>query len=191
MSTRRAVSMLGVLAVLVGAAGGPGLAQDAPTRPEYRIGIEDVLDVNVWKNPEVSRQVWVRPDGRITLPMVGEVPVEGLTTMALVDLLTERLKEYYTDPLVTVSLTEINSFNVYFLGRVTTPGVMKLRSPKTFLQALAMAGGFQEFADTGDVVLVRWEGGQEKRIPVDAKKLIAKGSEQDFLLRPGDVVIVP
>ncbi len=191
MSTRRAVSMLGVLAVLAGAVGGPGLAQDAPMRPEYRIGIEDVLEVNVWKNPDVSRQVWVRPDGRITLPMVGEVYVDGLTVRELVEVLTQHLKEYLTDPLVTVTLIEINSYTVYLLGRVVTPGAVKLRSPKTFLQVLAMAGGFQEFADTGGVVLVRWEGGEEKRLPVDAKKIIAKGSEQDFLLRPGDVVIVP
>ncbi|MHB8764671.1 MAG: polysaccharide biosynthesis/export family protein, partial [Deferrisomatales bacterium] len=86
---------------------------------------------------------------------------------------------------------EINSHTVYLLGRVAKPGAVKLRSPKTFLQVLAMAGGFQEFAETDKVVLVRWEGGKEARIPVDARKIIAKGTEGDFVLRPGDVVIVP
>lgn len=191
MRRRSVVVILGWLASASVLSPIAGLAQEARERPEYRIGIEDVLDINVWKNPEVSRQVWVRPDGRITLPMVGELSVEGLTTAELVAVLTGRLKEYYTDPLVTVSLTEINSFTVYLLGRVGTPGAMKLRSPKTFLQVLAMAGGFQEFADTGSVVLVRWDGGEEKRIPVDAKKIVAKGSEKDFPLEPGDVVIVP
>lgn len=191
MSNRSLVWLLGWLAVSGGSTAGVGLAQESVPRAEYRIGIEDVLEVNVWKNAEASRQVWVRPDGRVTLPMVGELSVEGLTTRELVALLTERFKEFYTDPVVTVSLTEINSFTVYLLGRVGTPGAMKLRSPKTFLQVLAMAGGFQEFADTGSVVVVRWEGAEEKRIPVDAKKMVAKGSEKDFFLKPGDVVIVP
>jgi polysaccharide export outer membrane protein len=158
---------------------------------QYQIGVEDVLEINVWKNPDVSRQVWVRPDGRITLPLIGDVVAKGLTTQQLVEALTARLKEYFTDPVVTVTLLEINSYTVYLLGRVEKPGEMKLRSPKTFLQVLAMAGGFQEFADTDSVVLVRWEAGQQRRIHVDAKDIIAKGSENDFLMRPGDVIIVP
>lgn len=159
--------------------------------PLYRIGIEDVLDVNVWKNQDISRQVWVRPDGRITLPLVGEVSAKGLTTQELTELLTARLKEYFTEPVVTVSLVEIHSYTIYLLGRIGRPGEMKLRSPKTFLQVLAMAGGFLEFADTGSVVLVRWENGEERRMNVDAKRIISKGSESDFVMKPGDVVIVP
>ncbi len=184
---------LAVIALLmtlgVPAAGRGGEAARAE-RPAYRIGIEDVLDVQVWKNADVSRHVWVRPDGRITLPLVGEVFVEGLTLQELTDTLTERLKEYFTDPVVTVSLQEINSYTVYLLGRVGSPGAMKLRSPKTFLQVLAMAGGFQEFADTDNVILVRWENGEETRTPIDAEKILKRG-EGDFVLRPGDVVIVP
>lgn len=182
---------IGCAAALFGlvAGGVCGASGDAPT--PYRIGIEDVLDVNVWKSPDVSRQVWVRPDGRITVPLVGEVVAAGLTPAELADALGARLKEFFTDPVVTVTLAEINSHTVYLLGRVAKPGAVKLRSPKTFLQVLAMAGGFQEFAETDKVVLVRWEGGKEARIPVDARKIIAKGTEGDFVLRPGDVVIVP
>jgi polysaccharide export outer membrane protein len=168
-----------------------GVARAGDPRPEYRIGVEDVLEVNVWKNPEVSRQIWVRPDGRITIPMLGEVVAEGRTPSELQEVLTDRFREYFTDPLVTVSLVEINSYTVYLLGRVNDAGALKLKSPKTFLQVLAMAGGFQEFADAGNVLLVRWEGDQETRVPVDARKIIGKGTEQDFLLRPGDVIIVP
>jgi polysaccharide export outer membrane protein len=160
-------------------------------RPLYRIGVEDVLEVNVWKNPDVSRQVWVRPDGRISLPLAGEVFAEGLTTAEFTEVLTARLKEYFSDPVVTVSLVEINSYTIYLLGRVGAPGAMKLRSPKTFLQVIAMAGGFEEFADTDSVVLVRWAGGKETRIKVNAKRIIRKGSNNDFLLQPGDVIIVP
>ncbi len=157
----------------------------------YRFGIEDVLDINVWKNPDISKQVWVRPDGRITLPLVGEVSAKGLSAQELTEILTTRLKEYFTDPVVTVSLVEIHSYTIFLLGRVGKPGEMQLRSPKTFLQVLAMAGGFQEFADASNVVLIRWEGGEERRLNVDAKRIISKGSESDFLMKPGDVVIVP
>ncbi|WP_025321455.1 polysaccharide biosynthesis/export family protein [Deferrisoma camini] len=179
------------LAALVLTAGvALGAGNGVAKRPAYRIGVEDVLDIQVWKNPEVSRQVWVRPDGRITLPLVGEIFVEGMTLAELTDEVTTRLKEYFTDPVVTVSLVEINSYTVYLLGRVNSPGAMKLRSPKTFLQVLSMAGGFQEFADTDSVMLLRWEGDKEKRIPVDAESILKRG-EGDFLLRPGDVIVVP
>ncbi len=164
---------------------------EAGDRPVYRVGVEDVLEIQVWKNEDVSRQVWVRPDGRITLPLVGEVAVEGLTPQEITDRLTAKFQEYLNDPVVTVSLVEINSYTVYLLGRVTTPGAVRLRSPRTFLQVLAMAGGFQEFADTDNIVLVRWAGGKEDRIPINADKIIRKGSEHDFVLQPGDVVIVP
>ncbi|GAB4255060.1 MULTISPECIES: polysaccharide biosynthesis/export family protein [Deferrisoma] len=176
--------------VLLGAATAWGAADVVVERPPYRIGIEDVLDIQVWKNPDVSRQVWVRPDGRITLPLVGEMFVEGLTLQGLTEELTARLKEYYTDPVVTVSLVEINSYTIYLLGRVNSPGAMKLRSPKTFLQVLAMAGGFQEFADTDSVMLIRWVDGKETRTPVDAGAILKRG-EGDFVLRPGDVIVVP
>ncbi|GAB4256615.1 MAG: polysaccharide export protein [Deferrisomatales bacterium] len=168
-----------------------GAEETKEGRAPYRIGIEDVLDINVWKNPDVSRKVWVRPDGRITVPLVGEVYAEGLSVEELTGILTEKLKEYFTDPLVTVTLDETNSYNVYLLGRVKTPGVMRLRSPRTFLQVLAMAGGFQEFADSDSVVVMRWNGGRAERIHVDVEKMLKKGSVSDFELRPGDVIIVP
>ncbi len=189
MTIKRAAWVMTLVYVL----GWPALAgaEDVVVeRPPYRIGVEDVLDIQVWKNPDISRRVWVRPDGRITLPLVGEVFAEGLTVQELTDVLTDRLREYLTDPVVTVSLEEINSYTVYLLGRVNKPGAMKLRSPRTFLQVLAMAGGFQEFADTDGVVLVRWEDGREKRIRVNAKAILKRG-EGDFILRPGDVIVVP
>lgn len=169
------------------------LADQDPTgeKPAYRVGVEDVLEVNVWHNPDVSRQVLVRPDGRITLPLIGEVVVDGLTTLEVSENLAERLKEYLTDPLVTVTVLEINSYSIYLLGRVGAQGEIRLRSPKTFLQVIAIAGGFQEFADTDDIILVRDEGGEKRRTRVDANKIIAKGTEADFLVRPGDVIIVP
>lgn len=164
---------------------------DADQAAHYRIGVEDVLEINVWKNPDVSRQVWVRPDGRITVPLAGEMLVQGLTVQAVADGLAEKLKEFFTEPVVTVTLLETNSYNVYLLGRVGTPGIMKLRSPKTVLQVLAMAGGFQEFANTGNIVVTRMVDGKPVRIPVDIPRIIKRGDQQDFLLLPGDVVVVP
>ncbi|MBI5017299.1 MAG: polysaccharide biosynthesis/export family protein [Deltaproteobacteria bacterium] len=163
----------------------------ASARPEYRVGVEDLLDINVWRNPDLSRQVWVRPDGRVSLPLVGEFVAEGLTTGELAFQLQGRLAAYFADPVVTVGLVEINSYTVYLMGMVRTPGAQKLRSPRTFLQVLTMAGGFQEFADSGNVSVVRWEGGVQKRLNVDAKKIISKGTEADFVVQPGDVIIVP
>ncbi len=180
---------IGLLAALF--ATSSAFAQAAAERAPYRVGVEDVLEINVWHNEDVSRQVSVRPDGRITLPLVGEVIAEGLTAEELAQLLTERLKEYLTDPLVSVSVVAINSYSVYLLGRVGTQGEIRLRSPRTFLQVIAMAGGFQEFADTDDVVLVREVDGAKQRIPVNAAKIIAKGTEADFVVLPGDVIIVP
>ncbi|MFU8858014.1 MAG: polysaccharide biosynthesis/export family protein [Deferrisomatales bacterium] len=193
-SLRRAVRSLGlaVAVLLLGwsspaaEAGGEG---DPPE--QYRIGVEDVLEINVWKNPEVSRQVWVRPDGRISVPLAGELRAQGLTVQEVADDLTGRFKEYFTEPVVTVTLLETNSYNVYLLGRVGNPGVMKLRSPKTVLQVLAMAGGFQEFANTGKIVVTRIVDGQSTRIPVDVPKIIRRGGQEDFLLLPGDVIVVP
>jgi len=180
------------LCVLAGClAATTSLAQTTGDRQLYRIGVEDVLDVNVWKNPDVSRQVWVRPDGRITLPLVGEVVAQSLTPLELTEVLSSRLKEFFTDPVVTVTVAQVNSYNVYLLGRVASPGVVALKSPRTFLQVLAMVGGFQEFADTGSIALIRWDDGVQRRTEVDARKIIAKGSQDDFFLKPGDVLVVP
>lgn len=176
-------------------ASAPDSTQEGGTRraepTAYRIGVEDVLEVNVWKNPDISRQVWVRPDGRIALPLVGEVLAQGLTTQELAAEVEGRLKRYFADPAVSVGLVEVNSYTVYVMGLVRTPAAVKLRSPRTFLQVLAMAGGFQEFADTGNIVLLRTVSGQQKRTVVDAKKIVSKGTEADFLLQPGDVILVP
>lgn len=160
-------------------------------RDPYLIVTEDVLEVNVWKNPDLSRQVWVRPDGRVTLPLAGEVYVLGKTLEYMTGLLEARLGQYLTDPMVSVSLVDTNSYTVYLLGMVRTPGALKLRGPKTLLQVLAMAGGFQEFADTSNVIIVRWENGRRKQLSVNVKNILAKGAEGDSFMGPGDVIVVP
>lgn len=174
----------------------PAAAESADKKPSsaesvFRIGVEDVLDISVWRNTELSRQVWIRPDGKASLPLIGEFRAEGLSPEELAKVLEKRLRAFFADPVVTVGVVEINSYTVYLMGLVKTPGALKFRSPRTFLQVLSMAGGFQEFADSGSVSLVRWEDGKQKRIPVDARKIIAKGTDADFVVKPGDVIIVP
>ncbi|MBI5446755.1 MAG: polysaccharide biosynthesis/export family protein [Deltaproteobacteria bacterium] len=159
--------------------------------PPYRIGVEDVLEINVWRNPDVTRQVWVRPDGRIALPLIGETVAQGLTPGELAAEVETRLKRYLADTVVNVSVLETNSHTVYVMGMVRTPGALRLRSPRTLLQILTMAGGLQDFADSRNMAIVRWEAGKQKRIPVDGKKMMTKEAELDFFLQPGDVVIVP
>lgn len=167
-------------------------AENASKPQSYRIGVEDVLTINVWKEPDISRDVWVRPDGRITIPLVGEVFAEGITTSELTEILTKKLKDYFTDPIVTVTLMETNSYTVYLLGRVKTPGFMRLRSPKTFLQVISMAGGFEEFADTDSIAIMRREGDKSVKIQVDFDKMLSrKGGDSDLMLQRGDVVIIP
>jgi len=161
-------------------------------REPYKIGVEDELIINVWKEDDVSRKVWVRPDGRITIPLVGEVSAEGKTTTELTEILTDKLKEYFTDPIVTVTLLETNSYAVYLLGKVKAPGYMRLRSPKTLLQIISMAGGFEEFADTDNIAIMRRQDDKTIKIPVDFDEIISKKSKaSDLLLQRGDVVIIP
>src|SRR5580692_9107047 len=123
----------------------------ATTDPNYVIGDQDVLDVSVWKEPEVSRVVPVRPDGKISLPLLNDVQAAGLTPGALAQQITESLKKYVTNPQVTVIVTTINSQRVYLLGEVSRPGAFPLLPNMTVLQALSSGGGFTQYARTNRV----------------------------------------
>jgi polysaccharide export outer membrane protein len=166
--------------------------QQTQERDEYKIGPEDVLSISVWKNEELSRTVPVRPDGMISLPLLNDVQAAGLTAMQLRDVLTKKLQEYEPSPEVSVIVTTINSFKVSILGEVQNPGRYDLRSHTTVLDALAMAGGFKDFAARDRVVILRPEGKAMKRIPFNYKKVIAAGGEaENFFLQPGDIILVP
>ncbi|HXI03921.1 MAG TPA: polysaccharide biosynthesis/export family protein, partial [Candidatus Saccharimonadales bacterium] len=165
-------------ALLVLGAAGPCLAADSSAKgaekpagdsflSNYKIGVEDVLNVNVWKNPDLSITVPVRPDGRISLPLIGDVQAAGLTPMELKDRLTEMWKTYLSAPAVSVIVTEINSFKVYLVGEVARPGEQKLKNRTTLLQAVSLAGGFTQFAKSDKVVLLRREGDGEKRYKIN------------------------
>ncbi len=159
--------------------------------PDYVIGPEDMLQISVWKDPDLTNTLPVRPDGKISLPLLNDVQAAGLTPMELSASITERLKKYLADPRVTVVVTQINSRRIYVLGEVLHTGALNLLPNMTVLQALATAG-FTQFANTGGIYVLRAENGKQVKIPVRYKKLIRGESvEQNFALKPGDTIVVP
>jgi len=157
----------------------------------FRIGPEDILDVQVWKNSDLSRIVPVRPDGMISLPLVNDIQAAGLTPTDLRQQITQRLAEFVPSPEVSVIVREVHSVKVAVLGAVRMPGLYEVKSPATVLEMLARAQGLNEFADRGRIVVLRQNGGTTTRIPFNYRK-VAEGSEQDnFSVRPGDIVVVP
>jgi polysaccharide export outer membrane protein len=164
----------------------------ATTDPNYVIGDQDVLDISVWKEPEVSRVVPVRPDGKISLPLLNDVQAAGLTPSQLAAEITESLKKYVTSPQVTVIVTTINSQRVYILGEVTRPGAFPMLPGMTVMQGLSSAGGFTAFAKMKSIYVLRNENGKKVKYPFNYKEAInGKNSEQDIQLKAGDTIVVP
>ena len=155
----------------------------------YRIGCSDVLDVAVWHDPDVSQEVPVRPDGYISLPIAGELVAAGKTPTALEQEIRQKLLPYVQDPRVTVIVKQMNSSRVFVTGEVAHPGAYPLSGRTSLVQAIALAGGLSEFASENSIVVIR-NGG--KRIPVSYSELISDdGSAPQFVLEPGDTVVVP
>lgn len=158
----------------------------------YVIGAQDVLDVDVWKEKELTRTVEVRPDGKISLPLLNDIEAAGLTPMQLAANITDGLKKYITDPQVTVIVTTINSQRVYILGEVTKPGAYPLLPGMNVLQALSSAGGFTMFANTKKIYVLRQQGGKQQKFPFNYKEVISgKDTSQNIVLHAGDQVVVP
>jgi polysaccharide export outer membrane protein len=166
-------------------------AQD-PVRDTYIIGVGDFLKVSVWKNPDLQAEVPVRPDGRISVPLIGEVHVAGLTPLEVQSLLTESYTSFVTAPSVSVLVTQINSRKVFILGQVQESGAFDILQPTNVMQALAMAGGMTEFARTNKIVVLREVNGVKKRWQVNIDAIASGKSPGDnMLLEPGDTIIVP
>jgi polysaccharide export outer membrane protein len=204
-----------IVMILVSAAGAAGLcaqqkapagspataaatAEKLPAKPlpavepgTYIIGAEDVLDVSVWKEPAVSRSVPVRPDGKISLPLVNDIQAQGLTPMQLAASVTEKLKKFLNDPQVTVTVTAINSQKVFVVGEVLRPGPMVLFPNMTALQALSSAGGPTQFADQKRAYLLRHEGGKDTTYPLNYKNLLRGDRRGNLVLKAGDTIVVP
>ncbi len=163
----------------------------AAVASDYHLAIGDKLRVEVYKDDQMSQNVQIRPDGKITLPLLGDVVAAGQTPTGLRDSLTSALREYITNPVVTVIVVEATPATVYVMGEVTQPGPKPMHGQMSVLEALSMAGGFKDFAKTGDIKVLRKSGtGTTETIAFNYKKAV-KGEEQPVMLRPGDIVVVP
>src|SRR5688572_20237862 len=166
-------------------------ARMAAATAEYTIGPEDVLDISVWKNPELSRKVPVRPDGKVSMPLINDIQAAGLTPSELREQLAKRLAEFVPSAEVAVIVSEVQSLRVSVVGAVKTPGRFMLKSPATVLECIALAQGLTEFANRERIVVLRQNNGSTQRIPFNYRK-VSEGDEQDnFFVRPGDIIVVP
>ena len=162
--------------------------------PEYILGPEDVLEISVWKNNDLSKQVQVRPDGRISLPLVGDVSAVGKTASQLTEEISSRLRAYMENPTVSILVREVNSYQIYVLGEVNKPGKYPLKSKLTLLQAVTVAGGFTQVAARNKIVVFRFGKESEGLTKIKASYddiVIRDGSNQNIELKPGDLIVVP
>ena len=172
-------------------------APEAPARGsgdpdlQYRIGVEDLLAISVWRDTDLTREVPVRPDGRISLPLLQDIDAAGKTPKELGEEIQRRLKEYLSSPSVTVIVREVNSLKAYFLGEIRTPGPVLMRSPVRLLQGIAMAGGLTEFGGRNGIIVYRKTASGEKTIELSYRDLVTgKKPDDNLLLEPGDTIIV-
>lgn len=190
---------LTVVAIAILTAPGTASQPQAPAPPsgepvpaDYVIGPEDVLGIVFWRETEISGDVTVRPDGRITIPVIGDTQAAGLRPAELQHAITTAAEKYLTDPNVAVVVRTINSRKIYVTGRVTTPGGFDLRGPLTVLQALALAGGLNEFADAKKISILRVKDGVTQTFKFNYRDVSrGRGLEQNILLQPGDTILVP
>jgi polysaccharide export outer membrane protein len=173
---------------------------DQPSAPspkhvqdDYIIGPSDVLAINVWKDSELSRIVPVRPDGKISLPLIGELQVSGLTAVNVQQIVTQKLREYISDPAVAVIVQEVKSRTYTILGKVSKPGSYELAKPTTVLEAIAIAGGFLDFAKKSKISIIRHtDKGPPETVYFDYKKVTeGRNPEQNVELKNGDTIVVP
>jgi polysaccharide export outer membrane protein len=158
---------------------------------QYKIGPEDSIDISVWKNPDLTRTVVVRPDGKISLPLLHDVQAAGLTPVQLQDALTRGYSAFQPEPEVAVIVREIHSMKVSVMGGVKTPGRYELKSRTTVLEALALAGGFTDFAKKEQIIVYRNGARGAYQIPFNYSKVAIAGQEENFFLQPGDIIVVP
>ena len=156
----------------------------------FVIGAEDVLIISVWKEPELTKTLPVRPDGKITLPLINDVQAAGLTPMQLGLSITEKLRKFINEPQVTVMVQSINSRRIHIVGQINRQGTFPMLPDMTVMQALASAGGFTQFANSKKIYIFRMEDGKQNKIPFNYNEVL-KGNKLDVLLKPNDTIVVP
>jgi polysaccharide export outer membrane protein len=184
-------SLIVAAALLVPSA---AFAEDAynPKVNDYKIGPDDVLTISFWRDKDISADVTVRPDGKITLPLVNDVQAAGLSPDELRETLIEEAKKYVDDPNPTVIVKTINSKKVFITGQIEKPGSYNITAPTTVLQLIAMAGGLKEYAHSKDIVIMRVESGRPVGYKFNFKEVAdRRNMKSNIELRPGDTVVVP
>ncbi len=172
-----------------GAAGTGSIS--VPSPPPYQIGPEDLLRISVWNNKDLTLDIVVRPDGKISVPLIQDVQAEGLTPPELADVIHQRLLSYIKDPHVSVIVLQVNASKFFIVGAVNKPGTYALRGEVSILQALSMAGGFTPFASPKNIRLVRNRAGKQDVRVVNYFRVIKDSSSQNYLIRSGDTIVVP
>jgi polysaccharide export outer membrane protein len=157
----------------------------------YVIGASDVLTITVWKEPTLSGSLLVRPDGMVSVPLLGDVLASGLTPLQLADQIAKKLKKYIQDPNVSVVLTQINSKKIYLLGEVAKKGPVEMTPGMTLLEAISSAGGLTDYANTKKMYILRDDAGKHEKIPVHYKEALKGNSELNLVLKSGDTIVVP
>ena len=174
------------------AARAPAPAPATPAVETYRIGVDDLIKVSVWRNPELDATVPVRPDGKISLPLINEVMAAGLTPEQLRQKLSEQAQRFVEDPNVTVVVKTINSRRVFVIGEVMKPGPYSLMAPTTVLQLISMTGGLQEYADSKNITIMRTENGKPVTYRFNYKDVVKqRNPKQNIELKPGDTIVIP
>jgi polysaccharide export outer membrane protein len=169
----------------------PTPTKDTSDIAHYIIGPEDTLQVTVWKEPTLSASVPVRPDGRISLVLLGDLQAAGMTPMQLAADITQRLKKYIQDPSVSVVVLAVNSQRIFIIGEVGHVGAVAMTAGMTPLQAIAAAGGLSAFANSKHIYILRGTGTKQQKIPFNYKQALKGDSKQDVSLLPGDTIVVP
>lgn len=172
----------------------PGPTGSEQLSGDYRIGPEDILEISVWKNQDLSAMAMVRPDGMISMPLLGDIQASGKTPIELRDAIMERLKEFKEEPTVSIIVKEVNSHAFFIMGEIARPGKYPLKSETTILQAITIAGGFTQWADKDKVLVLRKSPSQPEgqRIIVRYKYIVSgKDPKANIGLKPGDTIIVP
>jgi len=190
------VGMIAISLAATGLSSAEALRDQPSSMPgpqgHYQIGTEDVLEVIIWNNAEMSRTVPVRPDGMISLPLLNDVRAAGLTAMQIRDVLVSRLTEYMPSPEVSVIVREVKSAKVTVIGRVRTPGRYDIKTRSTVMDLLAQAGPFSDFASLGRIFVLRADGSTTKRLSFDYNKALSRqGDHENFVVEPGDIIVVP
>ena len=189
-SCSKVILLIGVLGFILSY--GAAIAQAPAPEDSYRIGPNDVLNIFVWKETDLTRDVTVMPDGKITYPLIGEITAQGQTASELKKAIADKLKNFVTAPEVTVIVKESRSQVVYTIGKLTRPGPYPLAPGMTVMQALSAAGGLAEWADNKSIIIIRREGGKETQLRFNYKEFTSgEKLEQNIVLKPGDTLVVP